>query len=55
MANEQKPKNVDELIKQIEDFEKTIKGLQDNVDALKKKLTDNKVKFGSDTTKWPKE
>lgn len=48
-------KNVADLIKQIEDFEKTIKGLEANVDILKKRLADNKAKYGEDISKWPKD
>jgi peptidoglycan hydrolase CwlO-like protein len=55
MADEQKAKNLDELLKQISDFEGTIKGLQDNVAALKKKIVDNQAKFGPDIANWPKE
>jgi predicted nucleic acid-binding Zn-ribbon protein len=54
MANE-KAKNLEELLKQIEEFEKTIKGLQDNVTALKKKIVENQAKYGPDITAWPKE
>ena len=52
---EQKAKNLDELMKQIGDFEQTIQGLGKNVAELKKKLQENKDKFGSDMTKWPQE
>ncbi|MBN3033805.1 MAG: hypothetical protein JW873_06900 [Candidatus Saganbacteria bacterium] len=52
---EQKAKNLDELMKQIEDFEKTIQGLGQNVADLKKKLLENRDKYGADMTKWPKE
>ena len=55
MAEEQKVKNVDELLKQIEDFEKTIQGLAVNVAGLKKKLLENKDKYGPDIANWPKE
>jgi len=55
MAEENKPKNVADLIKQIEEFERTIAGLQANVDKLKKKLSDNRAKYGDDFSKWPKE
>ena len=55
MAEEQKAKNFDELLKQIEEFEKTIQGLAGNVSALKQKLLENKGKYGPDIIKWPKE
>ena len=55
MAEEQKTKNVDELLKQIEEFEKTIQGLAQNVATLKKKLIENKAKYGPDISSWPKE
>jgi len=42
-------------LKQIEDFEKTIKDLEINVGTLKARLTDNRSKFGDDISKWPKE
>jgi hypothetical protein len=55
MAEEQKPKNVDDLLKQIDDFESTLKGLEGNVHNLRKKLQENRGKYGSDINKWPKE
>jgi len=55
MAEEKKAKNLDELLKQIDDFEKTIQGLAKNVIALKAKLLENKDKYGPDMTAWPKE
>jgi len=48
-------KSVDQLLSQISEFEKTIKGLEANVVSLKKKLEENKQKYGTDTSKWPKE
>lgn len=48
-------KNVDKLLKQIEEFNQTIKGLADNVATLKHKLEDNKTKYGPDINQWPKE
>lgn len=53
--SEQKAKNLDELLKQIDDFEKTIQGLGKNVEALKKKLIENKGKYGPDISQWPQE
>ncbi|MFH1386883.1 MAG: hypothetical protein ABIH50_04375 [bacterium] len=52
---EQKAKNLDELLKQVEDFEKTIGDLGNNVAILKKKLLENKEKYGPDVSTWPKE
>ncbi|MFH1826587.1 MAG: hypothetical protein ABH823_04790 [bacterium] len=54
MAEEKKAKSVDELLQQISDFEKTIQGLSNNVAGLKKKLADNKEKYGPDINSWPK-
>mgnify|MGYP001607825128 CR=1 FL=1 len=48
-------KNVDSLLKQIEEFNKTITDLSGNVATLKKKLQENKAKYGNDINKWPKE
>jgi hypothetical protein len=55
MAEAQKPKSLDELLKQIEDFENTVKGLGANVAALKQKLLENKEKYGPDMSAWPQE
>jgi chaperonin cofactor prefoldin len=55
MAEAQKPKSLDELMKQIEDFENTVKGLAANVAALKQKLLENKEKYGPDMSTWPQE
>lgn len=41
------------LLKQIADFEVTIKLLQDNVKKLKKLIDEKKKKFGPDPDKWP--
>lgn len=50
---EAKPANYEELISQIEQFEKTIRQLEANVAALKAKLLENKEKYGTDLSKWP--
>lgn len=55
MAEEKQVKNVDDLLKQIGDFESTLKGLESNVASLKKKLLENKAKYGPDINKWPRE
>jgi len=54
MAEGKQP-SFDELMKQIEDFEKTISDLAANVSKLKKKLTENREKYGPDISAWPKE
>ncbi|MEA3493636.1 MAG: hypothetical protein U9R38_04545 [Candidatus Margulisiibacteriota bacterium] len=48
-------KNVDDLLKQIGEFEKTLDGLKQNVGSLKTKLLESKEKFGIDINKWPKD
>jgi len=48
-------KSVDSLLKQIADFENTIKSLQVNVETLKKRLAENRAKYGDDISQWPKE
>ncbi len=55
MAEEKNAKSVDELLKQIEEFEKTLQGLSSNVGGLKQRLRENKEKYGIDINKWPKE
>ena len=55
MAEEKKVKNVDDLLKQIDEFEKTLHDLAGNVGGLKQRLSENKEKYGSDINKWPKE
>ncbi|MFA4844334.1 MAG: hypothetical protein WC632_05215 [Candidatus Margulisiibacteriota bacterium] len=55
MAEEKKVKSFEELIKQVEDFEKTIKSLGENVAKLKTRLAENKEKYGPDLSAWPKE
>lgn len=51
----EKAKNIDELLAQIDEFEKTIHGLAENVAKLKVKLVENKAKYGPDLATWPKE
>jgi DNA gyrase/topoisomerase IV subunit A len=53
MAQEKKIKSFDDLMKQIEDFEKTIQGLAANVAALKQNLLEKKDKYGPDMSQWP--
>jgi hypothetical protein len=55
MAEEKKETTLEGLLKQIDDFMGTIKGLAENVSELKKRLLEKKSKYGSDISKWPKE
>ena len=52
--SEKPAEDVQELFKKIEEFEKTIMGLLDNIKKFKAKLLENTEKYGSDPTKWPK-
>ncbi|MCX5726805.1 MAG: hypothetical protein NT030_06520 [Candidatus Saganbacteria bacterium] len=45
--------SVDDILKQIEDFEKTVRDLAKNVTSLKDKLLKNKKLYGSDMDSWP--
>lgn len=51
--NEKSIENVDELLKKVEEFEKTVTALLDNIKRFKTRLAENKAKYGTDTTKWP--
>ncbi|HTY14020.1 MAG TPA: hypothetical protein VMD02_07565 [Candidatus Omnitrophota bacterium] len=51
----EKAQNFDDLMKQIDEFEKTITDLMSNVKRLRQKLMDNKTKYGPDISAWPKE
>lgn len=42
-----------DLLKQINDFEKTIDNLTKNVTVLKQKLKEKQSQFGEDMSKWP--
>jgi len=55
MAEQPKAKSFEDLMKQVTEFESTIKSLAGNVANLKKKLTENRDKYGPDMTVWPKE
>ena len=55
MAEKKDPITLEGLLKQIDDFSSTIKGLEENVGSLKKKLLEKKEKYGTDISKWPKE
>jgi hypothetical protein len=48
-------KSVEDILKQIDEFEKTLQSLGKNVASLKQKMLENKEKYGSDIQKWPKE
>ncbi|MBI5701470.1 hypothetical protein HZC34_06505 [Candidatus Saganbacteria bacterium] len=52
---DQNKTSVDELLKQIDDFEKTVNELVKNIATLRAKILKNKEAYGSDTNKWPKE
>ena len=49
----EKPAKFDELMKKVEEFEKTVIGLLDNIKRFKDKLIESKKKYGPDTSKWP--
>lgn len=49
----EKPTTFEELMKRVEEFEKTVSGLLENIKTFKSKLVENKAKYGSDTSKWP--
>jgi uncharacterized coiled-coil protein SlyX len=42
-----------DLIEQIDEFEKTIQKLNENVAILRKKLTEKQTQFGDDVSRWP--
>ena len=43
----------EELMKKVEEFEKTVLGLLENIKKFKARLVENKTKYGPDTSKWP--
>ncbi len=43
----------EELMKKVEEFEKTVLGLLENIKKFKERLVENKSKYGPDTSKWP--
>jgi hypothetical protein len=49
----EKPATFDELMKKVEEFEKTVLHLLENLKTFKTKLIENKEKYGPDTSKWP--
>jgi uncharacterized coiled-coil protein SlyX len=42
-----------DLIEQIDEFEKTIQKLNENVAILRKKLAEKQTQFGDDVSRWP--
>jgi hypothetical protein len=52
---EAKQPDFNDLMKQIEAFEKTVSELAANIGKLKHKLQANKDKYGPDMRSWPKE
>jgi len=52
---EEKRGSLEDLLKQIEEFEKTIQQLASNVANLKQKLLANREKYGPDLNQWPAE
>ena len=50
---EKKSETFEELIKKVDEFEKTVLGLLENIKKFRAKLNENKEKYGSDTSKWP--
>jgi hypothetical protein len=51
--NEKIPQNFQELLAKVEEFEKTVTGLLDNIKRFKSRILENKKKYGPDTSKWP--
>ena len=43
----------EELIQKVNEFEKTVLGLLQNIKKFRAKLKENKDKYGPDTSKWP--
>lgn len=50
---EKKP-SAEDLLGQIENFEKTLDELKKNITSLKEKILKNKEAYGSDISQWPK-
>jgi len=49
----EKKETFEELMNKVEEFEKTVAGLLENIRKFKSKLLDNKKRYGPDTSKWP--
>jgi len=45
---------LDEVFKRLDEFEKTVNELQQNLKSFRKRLEENREKYGPDITKWPK-
>jgi len=50
---DQKEVDLDDIFSQIDEFEKTITQLNDNLKNFREKLLKNREKFGPDMSKWP--
>ena len=51
---EEKKIILEEVFKQLDDFEKTLTDLQSNIKSFRTRLAENKDKYGPDISKWPK-
>ena len=51
---EEKKIVLEEVFKQLDDFEKALTDLQNNIKSFRTRLAENKEKFGPDINKWPK-
>ena len=49
----EKTETFEALMNKVEEFEKTVAGLLENIKKFKLKLIDNKKQYGPDTSKWP--
>ena len=49
----EKSTTYEELMSKVDEFEKTVLSLLDNIKTFKSKLGENKAKYGPDTSKWP--
>jgi hypothetical protein len=49
----ERSESFEELLKKVDEFEKTVTGLLENIKKFKEKLFENKNKYGTDTSKWP--
>jgi uncharacterized coiled-coil protein SlyX len=53
MENNQEKITARDLLTQIDEFEKTIQKLNENVAILRKKLAEKQTQFGDDVSRWP--
>ena len=51
---EEKKIILEEVFRQLDDFEKTLTDLQNNIKSFRGRLAEKKEKFGPDISKWPK-